>query len=174
MTDWRTIVGNSETLAAADLDGHAVTVEIESVKGGVFEEDEDTGAKKLDKKAMIAFVGKHKKLAANTINCLLIEAMWGKDYEQWIGHRLTIAPDKVEVKGKFYGDPCVRVHGSPELKVPLKVTIRLPRRKPFDRKLIPTKMGASEPVFDEETGELPVAETTPDERWGETMPGFES
>lgn len=141
MTSWRTLVGNSETLSAADLEdkGGHVTGTIESVTGAKFEEDaEGGGAKKVDKKALIAFVGKQLKFSANVVNCLLIEKMWGEDYEAWAGHLLTIMADKVEVKGKFFGDPCIRVKGSPELAAPMTVQIRLPRRKPFTRTLVPT------------------------------------
>lgn len=139
MTDWRTIVGNSETLSAPDLEGKAVTAKIESVTGVKFEEDGETGApKKADKKALIAFAGHSKKFAANFINCLLIENMWGKDIEAWTGHWLTIMPDTVEVKGRFFGDACIRVKGSPELKEAVTVTVTLPRRRPFTRKLVPT------------------------------------
>lgn len=154
MTSWRTLVGNSETLSAADLEdkGGHVTGTIESVTGAKFEEDaEGGGAKKVDKKALIAFVGKQLKFSANVVNCLLIEKMWGEDYEAWTGHLLTIMADKVEVKGKFFGDPCIRVKGSPELDAPMTVQIRLPRRKPFTRTLVPTsKLAAVDPV----TGEV--------------------
>jgi hypothetical protein len=147
MTSWRTLVGNSETLTAADLEavGGHVTARIESVTGALFEEDGGTDtAKKVDKKALIAFVGKQLKFSANTINCLLIEQMWGEDYENWTGHRLTIMADKVEVKGRFFGQPCIRVMGSPELDKPKKVQIKLPRRSAFTRQIVPTGKDAAD------------------------------
>ncbi|MEN6426063.1 MAG: hypothetical protein ABFE13_11910 [Phycisphaerales bacterium] len=148
MTSWRTLVGSSETLCTADLDalGGQVTAVIESVNGAKFEEEtkEDDGqgdktvVKKVDKKALIAFKGKRLKFAANTINCLLIDKMFGEDIEGWPGHALTMMSDKVEVAGKFKGQPCIRVKGSPELTGPLTVAIKLPRRKAFNRTLVPT------------------------------------
>lgn len=149
MTSWRTLVGNSETLTAADLDaaGGHVTGMIQSVSGARFEEDGETDApKKIDKKALVAFTGKEKKFAANTINCLLMEQMWGEDYEAWTGHRLTIMSDKVEVKGKFFGNPCIRVKGSPELDKALTVKIQLPKRRAFNRQLVPTTGGTKDPA----------------------------
>ena len=161
MTSWRTLVGNSETLTAADLDavGGRVTATIESVNGAKFEEEDkvDDGrggevvVKKVDKKALIAFTGKHLKLAANTINCLLIEQLFGEEIEGWIGHRVTLASEKVEVAGKFKGQPCIRVVGSPELTAKKTVQIKLPRRKPFARYLEPTGNGGK---VNPETGEV--------------------
>lgn len=147
MTSWRTLVGNSETLTAADLDnvGGQVTAVIESVTGAQFE-DED---KNVDKKALIAFRGKHLKLAANTINCLLLEALWGEDFEGWIGHKVTLGSDTVEVAGRFKGRPCIRVKGSPEISEPVSVQIKLPHRKPLVRKLVPTAKARRELPDDE-------------------------
>ncbi len=154
MPSWRTLVGTSETLTAADLDavGGQVTAVIESVGGAKFEEEakadsgegEDVTVNKVDRKALIAFKGKRLKFAANTINCSLIEAMWGEDYSGWPGHHLTIMSDKVEVAGRFKGDPCIRVKGSPELTGPQKVTIKLPRRRPIERTIVPTGKTPSE------------------------------
>jgi hypothetical protein len=143
MTNWRTLVSNSDTLSVADLRGGTVTAKIESVKGGEFE-----GESKTDHVALISFVGKEKKLAANVINCTLMEAMWGEEVEAWVGHMLSIGPDKVEVAGSFYGQPCIRVKGSPELERPLTVSIALKaqggrKRKPFDKHLVPTPRGES-------------------------------
>lgn len=170
MTDWRTLVRNSDTLSATDLDGKDVTVKIESVIGGEFESGDEDGGGKVDRVALIAFVGKKKKMAANTINCTLLEAMWGPDVEGWVGHVVTVGPDKVEVRGKFFGQPCLRIKGSPELSGPKTVQIALPRRRPIERKLRKTEApgltqqpapvadayerehGFPQGVFDEDTG----------------------
>mgnify|MGYP000961159321 FL=1 len=134
MTHWKTLASNSDTIAASDIEGHSPTVTIAGVEGGVFEGEDG----KHDKKALITFVGKDKKLAANVINCTLIEAMFGAEVEDWAGHQITLMADKVEVAGKYKGQPCVRIKGSPELGTAQTVTIELPRRKPFQRQLVPT------------------------------------
>jgi len=138
MTHWKTLASNSETLAASDLQGHSATATISGVSGGIFEGEDG----KKDKKALIAFEGRDKKLAANVINCTLLEAMFGPEVEDWVGHAVTLMADRVEVAGRFKGEPCVRIKGSPELANPLTVTIALPRRKPFTRQLVPTGKGA--------------------------------
>lgn len=149
ITDWRTLASNSETLNAADLQ-RDMTVKIESVVGGLFESDEEAGKKKkASKYALISFVGAHKKLGAKPLNCQLLEAMWGKDVEGWIGHYVTIGPDVVEeqMKGPLCGKPCVRVKGSPELTERRTVNIIMPQKRPFTRVLTPTpKMGGAPPL----------------------------
>lgn len=176
MTSWRTLVGSSETLSASDLDavGGHVTAVIESVNGAKFEEEtradsrdgDEAVVKKVDKKALIAFKGKHLKLAANTINCLLIEKMWGEEIENWPGHSLTMMSDKVEVAGRFKGQPCIRIKGSPELTGPMTVAIKLPRRKPFNRTLVPTAKatGGTETAISGDAGGS--ADTGADEGFG--------
>lgn len=152
MTSWRTIVGSSETLAATDL-AKDVTAKIASVSGAIFDQEGEEGEKKQSRKALIEFAGHDKKLAAGMINCMLIAAMWGDDIEGWVGHWLTIGPDKVEVAGRFKGDPCLRVKGSPELTKTQIVTLALPRRRPFERKLLKTAAG-KEPAYDTQTDEV--------------------
>ena len=139
MTHWHVLVSNSDTLSAADLGEHSPTVTITAVDGGVFESEDG----KKDKKALLTFAGKEKRLAANVINCTLIEAMFGPEVEAWIGHPITLMADKVEVAGHLKGQPCIRIKGSPELKMPVTVDIKLPRRKPFQRVLKPTGTDAA-------------------------------
>jgi hypothetical protein len=74
---------------------------------------------------------------------MLIDAMWGEDFEGWIGHWLTIGEDKVELAGPYQGDPCIRVKGSPELTetrtIPIQLNMKGGRkRKPFDKQLTVT------------------------------------
>jgi hypothetical protein len=142
VTHWKVLVSNSETLSAADLGEHAPTVTISGVEGGAFEGENG----KTDKTALITFTGRDKKLAAKTINCELIAAMFGEEVEAWIGHAITLMVDKVEVAGQFKGQPCIRIKGSPELRGPVTVDIKLPRRKPIQRTLIPTSKGNRDSV----------------------------
>ena len=164
MTNWRTLVSNSDTLSVTDLQGRTVTAKIESVKGGEFE-----GEGKTDHVALIAFVGKEKKLAANVINCTLIEAMWGEEVEGWVGHLLSIGPDKVEINGPYKDQPCIRVKGSPELDRPQTVSIQLKmkggrKRQPFDKRLVPTPRGS---------GDAPPPAQSAGAAVGPDAPGFD-
>jgi len=43
---------------------------------------------------------------------------------------VTIGPDVVKEKGQFFGEPCIRVHGSPDLDGPVSFELRLKKRKP--------------------------------------------
>lgn len=149
MTSWKTLVGNSEFLNADDLAGRMVTAKISATEGGTFEGDDEKEGTKTTRKVFISFEGKQKKFAAGPLNCQLIEAMWGEDIEDWVGHWLTLRVDPCEVKGSYYEQPCIRIAGSPELKASVEVLIRLKskngrERKPIPRTLIPTKTGAQE------------------------------
>ena len=140
MTHWKVLASNSDTISAGDIEGlsdEKRTAVVSAVEGGIFEGEDG----KQDKKALVSFEHRDKKLAANVINCTLIEAMFGSEIEDWPGHALTLTADKVEVAGKYKGQPCVRVKGSPELSAAKTVTIELPRRKPFQRQLVPTGKG---------------------------------
>ncbi len=134
MVHWHTLTSNSETLSAADLGNHTPTVTITAVEGAAFESESG----KTERKALISFAGKDKKLAAGTLNCICIEAMFGPEVEDWVGHSITLMADKVEVAGHLKGQPCIRIKGSPELRGNVTVDIKLPRRKPFQRVLVPT------------------------------------
>jgi hypothetical protein len=175
MTHWKVLVSNSETLSAEDIGAHRPTVTITGVSGGVFEgevEDKETGEtrKTTDKKALIAFEGKDKRLAANFINCTLIEAMFGPEIEGWPGHAVTLGVDKVEVKGAMFGKPCVRIFGSPELTEDITVEMKMPRKKhPIRRVLVPTPSRAADgtKTASDDTG----ASTEPqDDFWPESGP----
>jgi hypothetical protein len=51
--------------------------------------------------------------------------MFGADIPNWIGKRVTFFPSE------WNGEPCIRVHGSPDIDKEFTVEIKLPRRKPF-------------------------------------------
>jgi len=130
---WREFYGGDH-LNADHLTAEGRTATIASVEGEVLE-DEDG---KLRKCAVVTFAETPTRWAVNTINRICIEAMFGLDVDDAIGHKVTLFADACEVKGQFFGQPSVRVKGSPELHEPINVTIKLPRRKPFTRVLVPT------------------------------------
>ena len=167
MTHWKVLTSSSATLTADDLGKHRPTFLITAVEGGEFKDEDDktTGRAALlsiepvknenPSAAESAFWDsiEGKRFAARPVNCMLIEAMFGAQFENWVGHRLTIGPDKVEdaFKGALMGKPCIRVFGSPEIDGKFKVELRLPRKKaPLVRYLTPTpNRTADSPVVNE-------------------------
>lgn len=137
MTHWRTLVPrDSEYLQAADLGsvGTQVTVTIESIPRKVLEAEDG----KNEERGVLRFVGKQKGLPLINIVGFQIEAMFGTEWEDWVGHSLTLHVVPCEVKGQFYGVPSIRVKGSPELERPIHMEVKLPRRKPLKYTLVPT------------------------------------
>ena len=156
MTHWKVLTSSSATLTAEDLGKHRPTFTITAVEGGEFKDEDDktTGRAALisldpvknenPSKAETAFWAtvEGKQFAARPVNCMLLEALFGPQYEGWVGCRVTIGPDRVEgvFKGALKGKPCIRVLGSPDLDETLTVSLKLPRKKqPLVRTLTPTK-----------------------------------
>ena len=109
-------------LKAADLDGKAVTMTIESV---VQEElDEQV-------KAVVYFRGKSKALVLNATNYDAIADNHGVQTDDWPGAEIELYPTTVPFKGKVV--PCVRV--------------RIPRRLLPAEAEADAPVGAGEPPF---------------------------
>lgn len=140
----------SRFIRAADLDGRPYTLTISGVQMEDLERDD--GSERSA--ATVTFKEAKRQLVLNRTNALCIAAMFGDDTDGWLGKRITLYPERDTSPVNETGW-CIRVKGSPDLSAPVTATIRLPRRKPQARKLIPTQTGAHEPVFDTETGEAP-------------------
>jgi hypothetical protein len=120
-------------IKAMDLGGKDVTLTIESV---ALDELDGDGGKKV--KGIVAFAGAKKKWVLNRTNALALKAMWGRETDAWIGHKVTLYPTT------FNDEPCIRVKGSPELEKPMEFELKLPKKKPRMMKLLPTgKNGAA-------------------------------
>jgi hypothetical protein len=84
-------------------------------------------------------------------------AMFGDETDGWVGKRVTLYATEVAVgREKKLG---IRVVGSPDLAKPVEAEIRLPRKRPFKMKLIPTAAGPAPVAHDgeqaDENGVLP-------------------
>ena len=88
-------IGNafpSEYLKAADLNGKAVRVVIDSVT------TEKVGD---DQKPVLHFVGKDKTLVLNKTNAnRIVEATGSDETDDWAGWSITLYPCKVDYQGK--------------------------------------------------------------------------
>jgi hypothetical protein len=108
----------------------AVTsVELENDKG------------KLEDKVTVKYrdaKGEGEIVWPKTNSVLTAVALGERDYQKWVGHLVTIGHDPtVMFGGKRVGG--VRVVGSPEMKEPKKVEIKMPRKKrPDVYHLVPT------------------------------------
>lgn len=90
---------NANFLRCEDLQKKRVSVTIEDV---TVEKIGD------DKKLVLSFEGKEKKLALNKTNARMLEDLTGSDdSESWIGYRITLRPDMTDYQGKRV--PCIRI-----------------------------------------------------------------
>jgi len=160
MTLWRDFF-DPGYLSPDDLE-EPVTITIESIEQGVFEDTDEGGEVHAKRSPVVHFKGTQTVWRVNRINEALLEALFGKRAEDAVGHKVTLAAEPNEVKGAFGGLPSIRVVGSPELEKPLTVSIKLPRRRAWERKLIPTaKVHAPLEVVPEPVPEVPTANLQP-------------
>ncbi len=103
MPHWRSLV-ESKYLSHFELRGNDVTVAIKSVR---LSEVVGSGGKK-SKKALLTFEGKEKGMVAGVTCLSAIAGIYGDDYDQWIGKRITLYPTTTEASGKVVGTIRVR------------------------------------------------------------------
>jgi len=110
-------------------------------------------------------------------------AMWGQDSGDWVAKRVTLFAER-DASGLSDSGLCLRVKGSPDITKSIVAEIKLPRRKPQKRTLVPTGNGKT-PVpenVDEDTGEVFAfdedaphpASSTADSQNGDATPDSDS
>jgi len=114
-------------LKAGTLDGHKTTVTIAKI-----EHERLEGEKGVELKAIFTFVGKDMQMVCCKTNAMCIRAMFGPILANWIGKRITLFEGKVETPGKMFGQPCLRIWGSPEIPEDMPVQIKHPKKKAFE------------------------------------------
>jgi len=136
-------------LMAAELVGKTFTgtikaVVLEKVESLKKTGDDEEGGKLRDR--WIVYFKESKSgrgWLLNRTNAECIKAMWGRETENWLGHKITLFTQQVKVGLKM--EPGIRVKGSPELEKPLQVEIKLPKRKAVMMTLNPTGKTAPAP-----------------------------
>ena len=84
----------SDFLKAEDLKGRSVTCTINNAK------IEDIGqGPSRERKIIVSFVGKDKKLVCNKTNARTIGSLHGEEIDNWPGKKITLAPREVEFQG---------------------------------------------------------------------------
>jgi hypothetical protein len=112
--------------------GTTFTVTIEAVTRQQLEGED--GKKKG--KGVVKFTGKAKEWVSNVTNQQCIAAMFGDLVKGWIGKRVTFVVEMIRMHPE--NRPGFRVKGSPDITAPIEVTIKLPRKRPEKRTLVPT------------------------------------
>lgn len=105
--------------------------------------------------AVVSFSETKREWALNKTNAQCLVAMWGPQSDDWLGKRVTLVAER-DPSGLSDSGVCLRVKGSPDIAKPIKAQIKLPRRRPQERVLVPTGNGnGSKPhKVDDTTGEV--------------------
>ncbi len=128
-------------ISAAELGDKSPTLTISRIALEKVEQLKDDGEKGLAKirDRIVIYFDESKSgrgWLLNRTNAEALKEMWGRDTDKWIGHKVTIHVQMVRVGVKT--EPGIRVKGSPELKEPITFSLKLPRRRPQDYRLVPT------------------------------------
>lgn len=128
-------------ITAAELVGKEPTMAIDRVELEKVESmkmNDDAGGGKVKDRWIVYFKGSKsgRGWLLNRTNAECLKAMWGRETEDWIGHKVTLFTLPVKVGPKM--EPGIRVKGSPELTEPLKFELKLPRKKASPMTLLPT------------------------------------
>lgn len=84
---------DKDYLGSWDLpQGKDVTVTISAVAAGTL----DNGKGKKNKKPIVSFEGKEKKMVFNATNSKAVAGMYGNMTEDWVGKRITIYVTQVD------------------------------------------------------------------------------
>jgi len=102
-THWKALFDPSGFLFAHDLNGKDVTVQIEKVMAGQIQGEKG----RKNKKPVVSFRGKSKRLALNKTNSKIIAKLYGNDVEQWAGKWITIYPTTTDFGGETV--ECIRI-----------------------------------------------------------------
>lgn len=119
-------------IQAVEFGGKAPTMTIRGLD--VVDLEDDNGKPKP--KGVIWFRETDRGWVLNRTNAQCLAAMFGDETDGWIGKRVTLVSEIVSVGREK--KPGIRVKGSPEIDRTITAMIKLPRRKPFPRKLVPT------------------------------------
>jgi hypothetical protein len=101
---YRLMFAPSEYLAADELMGRDVTVTIKAVSIGELPIE---GSSKTEKKPIVEFEGRAKKLALNKTNAKTIAKLYGVITADWVGRAVTLHQDKTKLKGQTVD--CIRI-----------------------------------------------------------------
>jgi len=126
-------------IKAGEMGGKPVTMTIKDVYLDTLEGED--GREK--QQAIVSFTETKRELALNKTNAQCMLAMWGPDTGAWLSKRLTIMPER-DASGLSDSGLCIRVKGSPDITKAIEAQIKLPRRRPMTRRLVPT--GGEPPI----------------------------
>lgn len=140
MANWRTMVGKRSTMNKEDVKAEQTVTIRDCILTSLTSDDDDVARDKLT----LQFEEYDRSMVLNVTNGCIIEAMFGAETDDWVGHGITLGYDAdVKFKGRTVGG--IRVVGSPDLPKDMRITI-VPntKKKPITmtlRKTTPSGVG---------------------------------
>lgn len=109
-------------------------------------------------RAILSFEQTPMQMPINRTNGICLKAMFGPKIKEWIGKKITLVPEMAKFGSENVS--AIRISGSPDIKSIIEVEVRMPKRKPQIRKLVPTVKSVSgtapQPEAPQQTGEQPT------------------
>lgn len=131
-------------ITAVEFDGREPVFTIKGVKLASLEGED--GKKKI--KGIVALQETDRGWVLCRTNGICLAAMFGEETNAWIGKRVTL--HAVEVQVGPTKQPGIRIKGSPDLERPLRVSVKLPRKRAFSMTMQPTGKNAANASLPEE------------------------
>jgi hypothetical protein len=118
MANWRTMVGKRSTMNKEDVKEEQTVTIRDCILTSLTSDDDEIARDKLT----LQFEEHDRSMVMNVTNGCIIEAMFGAETDDWIGHGITLGyDDSVQFKGRKVGG--IRVVGSPDLDGDKRITI---------------------------------------------------
>lgn len=165
--NWK-LMFKGDNIAATEMGDKQPTLTIKGAKPVTLENDKG----REQTKALVSFKETERGWVLCKTNAMCLAGMFGEDTTSWAGKRVTLYAVEVQV-GKTRA-PGIRIRGSPDIKAPVDVEIKLPRKRPFTMRMQPTGNGvapATEPPDGEPPDDVPSTPLDPiqDPATGETF-----
>jgi hypothetical protein len=158
MPSWKTLFKSDNFISAVELENKKPTLTINRIQSVKLEQED--GREKDKPVIFFKEIQRGWVFCKTTGHCL--SAMFGEDYNGWVGKRVTLHAEPVQVGRET--QPGIRVTGSPDIDKPLTVKIKLPKKKAFIVKLIQTIAKGSPELKDPQpTIDKPAEQNQPQE-----------
>lgn len=151
MPSWKVLFKSESFIAAVELEGKKPTLTIDRIQSVKLEQEDG----RLKDKPVIFFkeIKRGWVICKTTAFCL--GAMFGENTDGWIGKRVTLHSELVQVGAEK--QPGIRVTGSPDLEqATMMVKIKLPKKKAFTTKLVKTTAKGGGELKDNPPPEAPA------------------
>jgi hypothetical protein len=137
--NWK-LMFKGDNIAATEMGNKQPTLTIKGAKPCTMENDKGSEVTK----PLVSFKEIDRGWVLCKTNALCLAAMFGDETTAWTGKRVTLHAVEVQVgKKRELG---IRILGSPDIKTPIPVEIKLPRRRPFVMRMAITGAAAAQPA----------------------------